>query len=1628
MNGARPGGGPMAMARRNERLLKCAVIALALSTIMTGFIPVANAAGWYRSVVLDSGLLFNQIGAGDADRDGHNELYVATQKGRLFKVYHSGTTWLTDELPSVPDSVQAMVLDDLNGDGFPEIYVAAQNAADNGRIYKVSYSGANWVTETIYKNFGSLDYPMDLATGDVDRDGIRDLYWIQAGGALRYAHLTSGWVTSTIAVTPAGHLRCMVTGDAMNAGYSQLYVGTDDDRVLGYGYNLGSWQSSEIGYAGFDSYWDYIRDIVIGDPDHSGGKEIYFAAGDREIMSLSYKSFTGDWDLQTVKATSEIDAINMLAIGDADGDGMDELFGAAGNNTIYYYPWYSDQSKWGRSDVSPGPLPDEAKSLIITEADDETTYKEIYATCEDGRVYRFSRDVDPPPPPIVWSPTHPVQVWKNVTVVKVEWKMGDDQSGIYGFSISWSTNGILSPDDNLDLAGSESKTESGAMPDTNSTYFGIKAMDGAGNWGRPVFYGPIYIDSTKPDFAALTINDGAKFSKSALVKLGVSAHDALSGIANMSFSNDLTHWSDWVPFQETYSAWDINQNSPGGITDGPRTVYLKVSDKAGNAAAVVQASITLDQTPPRGLGITINDGQRYTRLTDVDLKLTWDVDPEGAKVTGISFSNDENSWSPWENPAAFKAHWSLTNDPGGWSDDGEHKVYFRIKDEAGNIGGPTFAPVVLDRTPPNNLAIVVNNGQLVTKDTTVQLTLKADDTPEHSGLGYMAFMEEGGKWTDWMPWSTKATFVITSPEGTKIIDFKAKDKAGNEAEPVKGYVVHDTAAPRISHVRVLGISDKGAVVTWITDIPANSVVKYGLTANYNNAPFNSEMVTSHSITLSGLRPNTDYHFQVNSTNVPGSYAVSRDYTFTTTDLPDNIPPTITDLRVDGVTATTAVISWNTDEPSDTRLRYGTTTDYMFVEGDSKDMLEHRIVLRGLTPATKYFFMAQSSDSHGNGPTEDTGDLLTSATPDTTAPTISNLKVVGVTDTLAIITWNTNEPALGIIEYGTSQAYGQIAVTERYEMVHRVIITGLKPDTMYYLIVRAIDVVGNGPTTSDDLGFFTLKVPDRTAPVITNVKVEVVDATRAIVSWATDEPSDSGVNYHTGTGIGQTIYDMDLVETHSMALGGLTPNTNYTFSVESMDATGNGPSKSAEYTFRTGTTADNDAPGIFNITVKGISNNLAVVLWETDKAAKCFAEYGKATRDYTFQVQEEGYYGEHNLVLWNLAPQTTYYLRLQCKDAGGHGPTIGNEVNFATTGTPDKTPPKISDLRIWNISTDSATIEWKTDEPADTEVHYGKGGQMDLLAREKKYAFTHLLVLTNLQSNTSYKFTVLSTDPSGNQATGQELTFLTKAVYVPPIKPPVKPPVHPGGSSVQAAMPWIALAIVLMVVIGLTGFMYRQGLLKMGGDTSAVSSTTPTSMGGASASSEAIEVTPLVGGDEGLCPHCKGHISLSAAAGELSKERTREEERKRQEDAETSRREDADAQRKRQEAYARRATMAAAPRRAVPAVHGESEFVEIPAEGTGGGGEAADAQLAELYDEVEREKAPRAQERPAHHAALAHHAGHAKASGAVRDQVPKETPLKTVKCGHCGGRVPVYTHKRPVRITCPTCNKSGTLRG
>ncbi|HEX3082150.1 MAG TPA: hypothetical protein VHQ86_02765 [Candidatus Saccharimonadia bacterium] len=102
------------------------------------------------------------------------------------------------------------------------------------------------------------------------------------------------------------------------------------------------------------------------------------------------------------------------------------------------------------------------------------------------------------------------------------------------------------------------------------------------------------------------------------------------------------------------------------------------------------------------------------------------------------------------------------------------------------------------------------------------------------------------------------------------------------------YVRIDNPPPpqlQVSNVRVSNVGTDRVTVLWDSNLASTSEVDYGLDSSYGQStPTDSNLVTSHSVLISGLTASMAYHYVVTSTTPSdGNSASSSDNTFITAD-------------------------------------------------------------------------------------------------------------------------------------------------------------------------------------------------------------------------------------------------------------------------------------------------------------------------------------------------------------------------------------------------------------------------------------------------------------------------------------------------------------------------------------------------------------------------------------------------------------------------------------------------------------------------------------------------------------------------------------------------------------------------
>jgi len=216
---------------------------------------------------------------------------------------------------------------------------------------------------------------------------------------------------------------------------------------------------------------------------------------------------------------------------------------------------------------------------------------------------------------------------------------------------------------------------------------------------------------------------------------------------------------------------------------------------------------------------------------------------------------------------------------------GSNTVTVTARDAAGNTGTANLTVTLSDTTPPTVALTAPTAGSTVTS--TVAVSGSASDNVGVAGVQFRLDGVNLGAEVATPPY-TVTWNTTTAPDGGHVLTAVARDAAGNRATSagvtvtvangaaVTGGGATGSTAPVISQVS-LSVTKSGATVGWTTNKPSDSQLVYGPTTSYGNSTtLDPTLVTSHSQTISGLTPNTWYHFQMKSNG-----AVSADFKFKT---------------------------------------------------------------------------------------------------------------------------------------------------------------------------------------------------------------------------------------------------------------------------------------------------------------------------------------------------------------------------------------------------------------------------------------------------------------------------------------------------------------------------------------------------------------------------------------------------------------------------------------------------------------------------------------------------------------------------------------------------------------------------
>ncbi len=187
-------------------------------------------------------------------------------------------------------------------------------------------------------------------------------------------------------------------------------------------------------------------------------------------------------------------------------------------------------------------------------------------------------------------------------------------------------------------------------------------------------------------------------------------------------------------------------------------------------------------------------------------------------------------------------------------------------------------------------------------------------------------------------------------------------------------------------------------------------------------------------------------------------------------------------------------------------------------------------------------------------------------------------------------------------------------------------------------------------------------------------------------------------------------------------------------------------------------AFDDAPGLSSgPTVTSITTRQATITWSTSRDADSKIQYGKKSGDYyDEQPSKSEQSTDHEIVLTNLSPGTTYYYKALWTDEDGNTGT-SDEKSFKTDP-----PPVVTEPRARSIGINSAIISFTVKDAEKVKVYYGKNTSFDgnVQISTSQSLSSQNTLLGGLSDDSKYYFKINSFDSEGEEYEGNILSFQT----------------------------------------------------------------------------------------------------------------------------------------------------------------------------------------------------------------------------------------------------------------------------
>lgn len=646
-----------------------------------------------------------------------------------------------------------------------------------------------------------------------------------------------------------------------------------------------------------------------------------------------------------------------------------------------------------------------------------------------------------------------------------------------------------------------------------------------------------------------------------------SISDANSGVLGLQYKiNDSTWYG--ASHNGAQDETDLLSNSGSYRTDatfdypnlieGNNIVAFRTLDAAGNFSTTYATAVIKINTDSPSSPLSV----QATPSTNTQNSFAFSWSPPASFVGsagGLQYCYTVNTL-PTINTCTFTTA-GVTNVAAGpyATQPGQNTFYVVAKDEAGNVNYDTYASTTFTaNTAAPGLPLDLEIADISTKATLNWKVAVSWAPPADVGAGVSSYRIYRS--------TNNSTFTqVASTAGASYVDanlsqqvyyyrVRACDSANNCGANSSVVSMLPTGkftepAALVSTPTVTNITTKRAVISWSTNRESDSKIAIGKAAGqYSPSEISSSaQVTSHVVSLDNLDAGTTYYMLARWTDEDGNTGVSDEFSFQTAPA-----PVLKEVNTLKAGLTNAIIQFTVKDATKVDLNFGKSEDFGGVKTTNTSASEstYEVELAGLDDGVKYFYKITMYDSEGGKYQSSIFSLTTLP-----RPRISQLTfqpVEGEPTSTQKVSWTTNVPATSQLSYSRDGQTPKEVSDSKLLTDHEIVIRDLEDSSTYSLVALSRDAAGN-LATSDRQSFKTAL--DTRPPKILDISVEKVvrgsgseARGQIVVTWKTDEPSTSQVQYAEGASAtelnNQSIEDGNLTTEHVAIISDLSPSKAY----------------------------------------------------------------------------------------------------------------------------------------------------------------------------------------------------------------------------------------------------------------------------------------------------------------------------------------------------------------------------------------------------------------------------------------------------------------------------------------------------